>query len=284
MIPAHGWRAGRRRRAAGRAALLSVLVLAMLVPLVWTALASLEIKPDITAWPPGWTFPPSTDSYRDVMTAVPGFPRVLATSLGLSVAATFLTVGAAFLAAHTLARWRFRGRRLAAQSFLVLAGLPVMAYVIPLSDITRRLGLRDTFGGVALAAAAEFAPLAVYILYGYLARAPVALEEMAHLEGASPLETLWRIVVPGAAPGLAATAVLVFVLNWNLFLVPTALTLDHVKTIPVALSDFYTYERELEWSNAAAALVVSLLPVAAVALLAHRVLENVNLGLAEQPP
>jgi len=57
-----------------------------------------------------------------------------------------------------------------------------------------------------------------------------------------------------------------------------------VKTIPVALSDFYTYERELEWSNAAAALVVSLLPVAAVALLAHRVLEHVNLGLAEQPP
>ncbi|HTD47754.1 MAG TPA: carbohydrate ABC transporter permease [bacterium] len=284
MIPARGWRAGRRRRAAGRAVLLNLLVLAMIVPLVWTALASLEIKPDITAWPPGWTFPPSTDSYREVMTAVPGFPRVLATSLGLSVVATSLTIGAAFLAAYTLARWRFRGRRLAVQGFLVLASLPAMAYVIPLSDITRQLGLRDTFGGVALAAAAAEAPLAVYILYGYLTQAPVALEEMAHLEGASVLQTVWRVVIPGAAPGLAATAVLVFVLTWNLFLVPTALTLDHVKTIPEALSDFYTYERELEWSNAAAALVVSLLPVTAVALFAHRVLEHFNLGLAERQP
>src|SRR5207245_5387276 len=119
-----------------------------------------------------------------------------------------------------------------------------------------RLGLRDTFGGVALAAAAEYAPLAIYILYGYLAQVPVALEEMAHLEGASVLQTLWRIVVPAAAPGLAATAVLVFVLDWNLYLVPTALTLHTVKTIPVALSDFYTYERQLEWSTAAVALAV----------------------------
>jgi len=284
MIPARGWRAGRRRRAAGRGVLLSLLVLAMIVPLVWTALASLEIKPDITTWPPGWTFPPSTDSYRDVMTAVPGFPRVLATSLGLSVVATSLTIGAAFLTAYTLARWRFRGRRLAVQGFLILASLPVMAYVIPLSDITRQLGLRDTFGGVALAAAAAEAPLAVYILYGFLTQVPVALGEMAHLEGASLLQTVWRIVIPSAAPGLAATAVLVFVLTWNLFLVPTALTLHQVKTIPVALSDFYTYERELEWSNAAAALVVSLLPVAAVALFAHRVLEHFNLGLAERQP
>ena len=82
----------------------------------------------------------------------------------------------------------------------------------------------------------------------------------------------------GAAPGLAATAVLVFVIDWNLFLVPTALSLNHVKTIPVALSDFYTYERELEWSNAAAALVVSLLPVAALAACAHRLLERFSLS------
>ena len=200
------------------------------------------------------------------------------TSLLLATTATVLTIGAAFLAAYSLARWRFRWRRLVAQGFLVLASLPVMAYVIPLSELTRRIHLRDTFAGVALASAAAYAPLAVYILFGYLMQVPRSLEEVAHLEGAGVLQVVWGVVLPAAAPGLAATAVLVFVIDWNLFLVPTALSLNHVKTIPVALSDFYTYERELEWSNAAAALVVSLLPVAALAACAHRLLERFSLS------
>jgi ABC-type glycerol-3-phosphate transport system permease component len=273
-----GWRAHRRRWAAARAAMLILFVLVLMVPFAWTALASIDIKPEITTWPPGWTSPPSVDNYRAVMTSVPGFPRVLATSISLSVVATGLTIWAAFLAAYVLARWRFRGRRIAVQSFLVLASLPVMGYVIPLSDIMRWLGLRDTFIGVALAMAATYGPLATYILYGYLIRLPAALEEMAGLEGASLPRRLWSIVFPAAAPGLGATAVLVFVLNWNLFLVPTALTLNHVKTVPIALSDFYTYERELEWSNAAAALIIALLPATAIVILAHRVIERLSLG------
>ena len=218
------------------------------------------------------------------MTQVPGFLQVYATSLIVSITATLLTIGTAFLAAYSLARWRFRGTRAVVQSFLVLASLPAIAYVIPLSDFTRELHLRDTFAGVALASAAVYAPLAVYILYGYLEQVPRSLEEIAYLEGARLFQIVWKVVVPAAAPGLAATAVLVFVLDWNLFLVPTALTLNHVKTIPVALSDFYTYERELEWSNAAAALTLSLLPVAALVALAHRILEQLSLNPTPRDP
>jgi len=279
-----GWQAQRRRDAWGRLVLLGVVVFALIVPLIWTLLASFEIKPEANGWPPGWTLPPSAESYAEVMTQVPGFPRVYATSLIVSITTTLLTIGTAFLAAYSLARWRFRGTRAVVQSFLVLASLPAMAYVIPLSDFTRELHLRDTFAGVALASAAVYAPLAVYILYGYLEQVPRSLEEIAHLEGARLFQIVWKVVVPAAAPGLAATAVLVFVLDWNLFLVPTALTLNHVKTIPVALSDFYTYERELEWSNAAAALTLSLLPVAALVALAHRILEQFSLNPTPRDP
>ena len=281
---AASWRAQRRRDAWGRRVLLGVVVFALIVPLIWTLLASFEIKPEANGWPPAWTLPPSAESYADVMTQVPGFPRVYATSLIVSITATLLTIGTAFLAAYSLARWRFRGTRAVVQSFLVLASLPAIAYVIPLSDFTRELHLRDTFAGVALASAAVYAPLAVYILYGYLEQVPRSLEEIAHLEGARLFQIVWKVVVPAAAPGLAATAVLVFVLDWNLFLVPTALTLNHVKTIPVALSDFYTYERELEWSNAAAALTLSLLPVAALVVLAHPILEQFSLSPTPRDP
>jgi len=67
------------------------------------------------------------------------------------------------------------------------------------------------------------------------------------------------------------------VLNWNLFLVPLVLTLSHIKTIPVAMSDFFTFERELEWPTAAAALIGSLLPLVVFVTLSHRALEQFSL-------
>lgn len=275
---AAGWRAQRRRRAWGRGVFLGACVLGLTMPIAWTMLASFEIKPEDRSWPPGWTGPPTADSYLEVMTRIPHFPQVVGTSLLLATSATVLTVGTAFLGAYSLARWGFRGRRVVVQGFLVLASLPVVAYVIPLSGLARQVRLHDTFLGVTLAAAAVYAPLAVYVLFGYLAQVPPALEEVARLEGAGMLQIMYKIVAPAVGPGLAATGVLVFVLDWNLFLVPAALTLNHVKTIPVALSDFYTYERELEWSNAAAAITVSLLPVAALAAFAHRILERFSLS------
>ena len=67
-------------------------------------------------------------------------------------------------------------------------------------------------------------------------------------------------------------------LSWNQFLVPLVLTTSQVKTIPVAMSDFFTFERELEWPTAAAALMVSLLPLAALVAVAHRALQRFTLA------
>jgi len=163
------------------------------------------------------------------------------------------------------------------QSFLVLATLPVIAYVIPLSELARHVHLRDTFVGMALANAAVFAPLALYVVYRYVAQIPAELEEAAFLEGASLSRVLWEVIAPAAAPGLAATVLLVFVLNWNMLLVPLALAV-RIKTIPMAIIDFFTFEREVEWSIAAAALIVSLVPVVAIVAVAHRILERFSLG------
>ncbi len=276
-------RVQRHRHVWARVMLLGVAVLAITLPIVWTILASFGVKPNNAVQPPTWTWPPSAEHYAEVVVAVPGFPRAFTNSLFLSTSATLLAICVAFLAAHSLARLRFRGKRLLVQSFLVLATLPVIAYVIPLGEIARHLRLHDTFFGIALADAAVYTPLALYILYGYVAQVSPTLEEAARLEGASILHVLWQVVVPAAAPGLAATAVLVFALNWNLLLVPLALTQD-TKTIPVMTIDFFTFERELEWSTAAAALTVSLLPALTLVALAHRVLERFSLAPTRQVP
>ncbi|MBI3763688.1 MAG: carbohydrate ABC transporter permease [Chloroflexi bacterium] len=276
-----GWWAARRRGFVIRTALLIGCVAIFILPLIWTALASFGVVPDETASPPAWTFPPTTANYAEIGIAEPTFAQELLTSTGLSIVVTLLTITVGFLAAYSLARSGFRRKRLVAQSFLLLASMPVMAYVIPLNDTVRFLRLHDTFVGVALAQTAVYAPLATFILYGYLSPLSLEWEEAARLDGARPLQVLAHVVLPLVASGVAAVAVIVFVLNWNLFLLPLVIQTSHIKTITVAMSDFFTFERELEWPTAAAALIVSLAPLAVLVAVAHRVLEGFRLGAVE---
>jgi multiple sugar transport system permease protein len=86
-------------------------------------------------------------------------------------------------------------------------------------------------------------------------------------------------VFPLVAPSVAATAIVLFVIDWNMLLVPLVLTSGEIKTIPVGMSDFFTFERELDWPTAAAALVVSLAPLALLVAMFHRLLERFRLDL-----
>jgi ABC-type glycerol-3-phosphate transport system permease component len=99
-------------------------------------------------------------------------------------------------------------------------------------------------------------------------------EEAARLDGASPWRTIAGVILPMNAPGVVATAIVIFVLNWNSFLTPMVLTTHHVRTIPIAMSDLFTFDRELDWPTAAAALTVSLLPLAALVAASNRVLQR----------
>ena len=267
------WSRERWRRKRVRALLIAVAVLVFALPLAWTFVASFGIHPDTSSWPPRWS-KPYLDGYRDVGIAEKDFGAELLTSAATSSVATILSVLVGFLASFSLARSRLRGKGRLAQGFLVLASLPVMAYIIPLNGTITALSLHDTFAGISLAQAAIFSPFAVYVLFGYLRQVPLELEQAARLEGASALRTLLGVTLPVAGPGIAAAAIIVFVLNWNSFLAPMVLTTNHVRTIPLAMSDFFIVDRELEWPTAAAALVVSVLPLIAFVAVAHRALER----------
>ena len=102
-------------------------------------------------------------------------------------------------------------------------------------------------------------------------------EEAAVLDGAGLFRVLWQVVLPLTVPSVVATAIVMFVLDWNLLLVPLVLTSGEIKTVPVAMMDFFTFERELDWPTAAAALLVSLVPLAILAGVFHRVLERFSL-------
>jgi len=128
-----------------------------------------------------------------------------------------------------------------------------------------------------LAEAAVTAPLAVFVLHGALADLSPEWEEAAVLDGAGLFRVLGQVVFPLVAPSIAATAIVLFVIDWNMLLVPLVLTSGQVKTVPVGMSDFFTFERELDWPTAAAALIVSLAPLALLVAVFHRLLDRFRL-------
>ncbi|HEY7969271.1 MAG TPA: ABC transporter permease subunit [Candidatus Limnocylindrales bacterium] len=258
-----------------------VLALALLLavaPLVWTALAAVGIEPDNNTSPPSWIVRPTLDHLAEVSVVEPAFWQELATSVGVSAAAALLSAAVAFLAAYGLARSAGRSLRRFTPGLLVLASLPVMAYVLPLSDLLRRIGLLDSLPGIVVAEAAATAPLAVFVFYAYLVGVSPDSEEAARLEGAGLSSLLLGIVLPSGGPIVGATLIVLFVLDWNQLLIPLVLTGINVRTLPVILTDFFTLERELDWPTAAAALTVSIVPMLLLVGLFQRSIVRFNLA------
>ena len=88
----------------------------------------------------------------------------------------------------------------------------------------------------------------------------ISLEEAARIDGCSLLQTLFRISIPLATPGIASTAILSFIFSWNEFLFAAILSVRKAKTLPAIIAGFIT-DRGLEWGPMAATGVTIIVPV-----------------------
>jgi len=255
-----------------------VVLFFSLLPLIWTLLAALGLQPVGLHLTGTLTL----DNFGAVAVFEPAFASEFLYTIVVTVTATMITIAAAFPAAYWLVRRNTTAGAPAQgrvdglmQAMLVLAVTPLIAYALPLENLERAAGLYGTPAGLVLAMASVQIPLALWLLRGYLERIPRSLDEAATLDGASWLIILWRVALPVGAGGVIATAVLVFVLDWNLFLLPSLLTEHPPMMLPMAMRDFFAFERDLEWPTAAAALVVTLAPAFLLVFATQRSLEKI---------
>ncbi len=267
----YSWRT--RGRAAGRVLVLAAGLIVCLLPLVWTILAALGLEPDGRGWRGSLTL----DNILGVTTFEPEFGAEFAYTVAVTVTATLLTIALGFPAAYRLARANLAWVDRLMPALLVLAISPIIAYALPLAAMIRQIGLYGTFPGLVLTFTGAQLPLAVWLLRGYVVRVPPLLDEAARLDGASWWRVVVGVILPVAAGGVIATAVLVFVLDWNLFLLPTLLSEGSPHLLTVTMRDFFAFERELEWPTVAAALVVSLAPAFLLVFASQRALEGLVL-------
>ncbi|OGD17124.1 sugar ABC transporter permease [Candidatus Atribacteria bacterium RBG_19FT_COMBO_35_14] len=134
-------------------------------------------------------------------------------------------------AGYALSRYIFPGKNFLKLLCLATKMLPLMVLAVPLLIIFMKMGVSDTIWGTSLAHTAMVLPIIILIFSSILSGVSVDYEEAAMIFGLSRLHAFFRITIPLALPGLAASAIFAFVLSWNEVFVATILTLTN-RTLP----------------------------------------------------
>jgi multiple sugar transport system permease protein len=278
----------RRTSRGERIAVYAVAIAALaffLLPVGWILLTSFKQQADVQTIPPTFVFTPTLDNYASIISqrqtdlsaleakgflAYRDFLPSYGNSLIVGVLSTGLAVALGGLAAYAFARLQFPGRRPLMLYILFTRMLPPLGLLIPTFLIYSNLHLLDNQLSLSALYLSFNISVVVWMMQGFIADVPVDLEESAMVDGASRLEAMRRVTLPLVAPGLAATATLCLLLNWNEFLFALMLTGQHAKTAPVGAAEFSQSFKQVLWGSLSAAGVLITLPVIVFAVLTQR--------------
>lgn len=196
----------------------TVLLLAWLIgPVIWIAIASLQPEANVTTLP--LTLSPELrfSNYLDLLTRQT-WQQALFVSLQVVILVTIFTLLISVLAAYPLARYRVPGGKYIIGGLISTQMVPAIVLVIPVLLIFGFIGLKDTVAALVIVNVAFWIPLIVWLLRNVFMDVPRSLESAARMDGASRLGALFKVVVPAALPGMAATAILILIGTWNEFL------------------------------------------------------------------
>lgn len=241
-----------------RYASLVVLALIALAPVFVMFATSLKELVEIQSRVPRWLFMPTLTNYETIITQYRFIPYLISSAvIGLgSTAITLLTAG---MAAFALARMRFPGRGLIAQTTLIIRMIPPavlavtvigfwiawgigdlvpgISFTLP-SGLGRGLFLDGSQLGLMLFYTALNLPFSIWLLFGFIRQIPVELEEAAIVDGANLFQVLFRVIFPLMGAGFAVSAIFTFRIAWNEFILALMLTNRFTKTLPVFAAEF----------------------------------------------
>jgi multiple sugar transport system permease protein len=235
-----------------------------------------QVLANPTDFLPSWSEISALDTYRDVLRPTEqgghGFLRFLRNSALVAVATVAVTVVTGTLAAYAAARLRFFGKRAINLAVVLVYLFPPIVMAIPLFVAFSAIGVRDSLPGLTIVYLAQTIPVALYMLRSYFVTVPVEVEESALIDGCSRLAVIWRVVLPLAAPALAAVALYVFMIAWNEFLYALLFLTQspELHTLPLGLQQLDSHE--IPGTVLMAGAVIMSLPVIGIFFAAERFL------------
>jgi ABC-type glycerol-3-phosphate transport system permease component len=266
----------------GRYVALVVVLFIALGPFYWTAITSIKVDSEINSSPP--TLIPhsfTTQSYTNAFLSVqPAFAKDLLNSTIVAILTTILALIFGSICAYAIARTKFRGKGGVLAIILSVQMFPLIALVGPLFVFfTNTINVYNTYVALIIPYLVISLPVTVYFLTSFFRELPPDLEEAARTDGCSRLGSLWRIILPLAAPGVFTTAILSFITVWNDFLFGLTMTSDsNAQTVTVAIPLFNGEHLIAFGEVSAAAIIVTIPLVIMVLFLQRRIVSGLTAG------
>jgi len=257
-----------------------LVVVIMTFPVYWMVVTSFRRGVDVQSPVPQFLPDPATlNNYRKVFER-DFFWTALRNSLTVTLLVVGLALAIAFLAAVSVSRFHFRGRRAFIIMILLVQMIPAEALIISLFGVLDGWRLINTIIGLSLTYLVFVLPFTIWTLRGFVAGVPKELEEAAQVDGSSRLRAFLTITLPLVAPGLVATGIFAFIQAWNEFIFALVImNRPERQTLPVWLQAFNEGARGTDWAGVMAGSTVMAIPVVIFfVLIQHRVTSGLTAG------
>lgn len=256
------------------AVLVAALLVFLLFPFAWALVSSLKPNEELFATPVRYVPEHLTlEHYREVM-ANGDFQVALLNSAIVAVSVTLLSLALGALAAHALGRIRFRGRSVVLYSVLAMTMFPQIAVLGALFEMVNYFHLYNRLPALVITYMILTLPFTIWVMTGFMRSVPVEIEEAAYVDGASPFQVFYKIMLPLALPGMVTTGLLAFISAWNEFLFALSFTQTPDKrTVTYAITAFSGSTSgmfEVPWGQTMAASVLVTVPLVVLALVFQR--------------
>lgn len=235
-----------------------LLTIITLFPIYWMVIISLRSKLEIFAGPKLYQTSIFADNYyRPLFKDIYG--KFLINSLIIATGNTGLVMLLAIFATYAFSRFKIWGSGSLFFWTITNRMAPPAAFILPFFLIFAKIRLIDTHIGLILLYCIFNLPFAIWLLKGMIDVIPKELDEVAAIDGCSILGTIWHVILPVAKPGLAVTAMMIWIFSWNEYLFASIMTSMKARTITTGLAEFVTVIGT-NWGEMAAVSVVCLLP------------------------
>lgn len=237
---------------------LGIALLVVVFPLFWIFLTSIKEKSLVFQIPPAWTFVPTFENYRHLIEAYP-FPSYMLNSILIAGVTTILALIIGSMAAYSMTRFNTGGNFFKGW-VLNNRTMPPIVVLIPMFMLANQFHLINNPISLILAYLSFTLPFTIWMLISFFEAIPEDMEEAALVDGANRAQSLFKIVLPLAAPGIASTGILSFLFSWNEFMFALVLSGNKTRTLPIGVANFMT-QRGVEYGDLTAAITVMIIPV-----------------------
>ena len=203
-------------------------------------------------------FAPTLDQYRTIFQL--DFGSFFLNSLTATLVSTAVVLLLGIPAAYALSI--LAGARAPNALFFLISTkfLPIAGVLVPLLVIYRRLDLLNTLQGLIILYIAMNLPIAIWILRSFFQDVPRDVIDAARLDGATPLQEIFQVIVPMVRPGIVATGFICMIFAWNEFFLAAFLAAVGNSTVPIFMLQYVTGEG-LFWAKLSAAVTIGVLPI-----------------------